>query len=366
MVLKHFFLTLILGSLIEFAFGQIQLKNPSFENGYHDCSTGHPPVSWQFCEIGVANCRLNTLTNIHPYNAVIDGDYIAGIRTDFLWSNGSFAQQLNCDLDPAFTYSFSFWMSGYSNDDFPDFFSKGIGALWLGIDSCDTSQLVFQSERLDTIWQQRIIYFTPNQTYNYIQFRGHPIDSIHANILIDALSPIYVVNAHQIHTYQQDTVLPIGSAVCINLNAYADAGYDSIWWEQQGVGVISHQINAGVHCVDSNTTFIVHSTGSDSTCAGYLPSSDTIRVKFYDPNNVNEINNTLIAIYPNPANSQLFIESNAAYITEINIYNTTGSLVSQTKQPQSKSVDISQLATGVYVAEIKVGDVSVKRRWVKI
>ncbi|MCX6199822.1 MAG: T9SS type A sorting domain-containing protein [Bacteroidetes bacterium] len=83
-----------------------------------------------------------------------------------------------------------------------------------------------------------------------------------------------------------------------------------------------------------------------------------------------------IALYPNPATNQLFIETNGTPVEEINIYNTTGSLVSQTKQPQSKSIDISQLAQGVYVAEINFAcrscaeagtkEASVKRRWVKM
>jgi len=76
--------------------------------------------------------------------------------------------------------------------------------------------------------------------------------------------------------------------------------------------------------------------------------------------------NPQFAIYPNPATNQLFIQTNGTAISEVNIYNTTGSLVSQTKQPQTKSIDISQLANGVYVAEIKVGDAIVKRRWVKM
>ena len=71
-------------------------------------------------------------------------------------------------------------------------------------------------------------------------------------------------------------------------------------------------------------------------------------------------------IYPNPATSQLFIDASGTPVTEINIYNTTGALVNQTKQPQSKSIDISQLANGVYIAEVKTKEGSVKKRWVKM
>lgn len=73
-----------------------------------------------------------------------------------------------------------------------------------------------------------------------------------------------------------------------------------------------------------------------------------------------------VVLFPNPATNQLFIEAGGMTVTEINIYNSTGSLVSQTKQPQSKSIDISQLANGVYIAEIKTKEASVKKRWVKM
>ncbi len=74
----------------------------------------------------------------------------------------------------------------------------------------------------------------------------------------------------------------------------------------------------------------------------------------------------LISLYPNPANDKLFIEANGLDVIEINIYNTNGSLVGQTKQLQNKSIDISQLANGVYIAEMKMKEESVKKRFVKM
>ncbi len=71
-------------------------------------------------------------------------------------------------------------------------------------------------------------------------------------------------------------------------------------------------------------------------------------------------------VYPNPATSQLFIETNGAAVDQVNIYETNGSLVSQTKQVQNKTIDISQMASGVYIAEFKTGEVSIKRRLIKM
>lgn len=72
-----------------------------------------------------------------------------------------------------------------------------------------------------------------------------------------------------------------------------------------------------------------------------------------------------ISLFPNPAINQLFIETTAP-VNEVNIYNTTGALVSQTKQPLNNYIDISQLADGVYIAEIKTKETSARRRWVKM
>ena len=93
----------------------------------------------------------------------------------------------------------------------------------------------------------------------------------------------------------------------------------------------------------------------------------TVNVVSQLPTGINEAEaNAIISIYPNPATNQLFIQTNGTAVSEVNIYNTTGSLVSQTKQPQTKSIDISQLANGVYIAEIKTKEASVMRRWVKM
>lgn len=70
-------------------------------------------------------------------------------------------------------------------------------------------------------------------------------------------------------------------------------------------------------------------------------------------------------IYPNPASDKLFIETSDLEITEINIYSATGSLVLNEKLSHN-SVDISRLMTGVYLAEIKSKETSVKRRFVKM
>ena len=72
-----------------------------------------------------------------------------------------------------------------------------------------------------------------------------------------------------------------------------------------------------------------------------------------------------VRIYPNPATSQLFIESSEE-IKQVNIYNTMGEVVMAVQSSTfNHQLSIINLPYGVYIAEIKTKDASVKKRWVK-
>ncbi len=73
-----------------------------------------------------------------------------------------------------------------------------------------------------------------------------------------------------------------------------------------------------------------------------------------------------LTIYPNPANDKLFTETNGTEIEQVNIYNTTGSLVMAASSIINHQLSIENLATGVYIAEIKTKEGSVRKRWVKM
>ncbi len=68
-------------------------------------------------------------------------------------------------------------------------------------------------------------------------------------------------------------------------------------------------------------------------------------------------------LYPNPASDKLFIQTNGIEIEQVNIYNTTGSLVMAVQQ---STINIESLTNGIYIAEIKTKEGSVRRRWVKM
>ncbi|MCW3125839.1 MAG: hypothetical protein JWO03_1497 [Bacteroidetes bacterium] len=76
----------------------------------------------------------------------------------------------------------------------------------------------------------------------------------------------------------------------------------------------------------------------------------------------------LLHLYPNPATSQLNIEIDGAQIgAQLNIYDVTGSLL-QTGELDihNSQFYISDLPAGVYIAEMKTKDTSIKHRWVKL
>lgn len=70
-------------------------------------------------------------------------------------------------------------------------------------------------------------------------------------------------------------------------------------------------------------------------------------------------------IYPNPTTAQLFIQSTEE-IQQINIYNTTGSLVMGASSMVDGQLSIINLPTGVYIAEIKTKEGTARKRWVKM
>lgn len=94
------------------------------------------------------------------------------------------------------------------------------------------------------------------------------------------------------------------------------------------------------------------------------------QLNIVDPNapiGIKEIKaNFKVSVYPNPATNLLNINLGGIQAEQVSIYNVDGKLVSETKQPANNAIDISSLATGVYVAEVKVSGAVQRVRWVKM
>ena len=113
-----------------------------------------------------------------------------------------------------------------------------------------------------------------------------------------------------------------------------------------------------------HTTYNVRAYAINSAGIGYGNN-----VSFTTDSSGSIFNNTdpnqFIVLYPNPATNQLYFETGDLTIEQINIYNAAGSLVMQTENPVNKYINIRRLPAGVYIAEIKTKDATVKRKWVK-
>lgn len=119
------------------------------------------------------------------------------------------------------------------------------------------------------------------------------------------------------------------------------------------IGVIQHQYAAA----GNYTVTLVDYKGCDTTftitvtTTGILNAADLLQQ---------------IQLSPNPAINLLTVTTNGLAVNEIRIYNITGQLLSEVKQPQNNTIDISSLSNGVYIAEIKTKAGSAMRRWVKM
>ena len=73
-------------------------------------------------------------------------------------------------------------------------------------------------------------------------------------------------------------------------------------------------------------------------------------------------------LFPNPATTQLSIQTSGTAIEQVNIYNTTGSLVLSALGSTivNSQLSIVHLPSGVYIADIKTKEGSARKRWVKM
>ena len=117
-------------------------------------------------------------------------------------------------------------------------------------------------------------------------------------------------------------------------------------------------------------SYIAPQSGDYYVCVqdafGCPACSDTIHV---DLSSVNEIVQTLFSVYPNPANDVLEISVTSGTISEVTIMDVMGKTIFETTpriNASTKSVDVSQLANGVYWIEGKTSsDKYYRARFIK-
>ncbi len=100
------------------------------------------------------------------------------------------------------------------------------------------------------------------------------------------------------------------------------------------------QIDLGNYVICQEKNYLINYTGNhpSSSC-----SSANVSVKKFN-------NRTKVAIHPNPASAQLFIETDNIKIERIEILNLQGKVLLD--QPFSKTIDVSGFGTGVYLLKL--------------
>jgi uncharacterized repeat protein (TIGR01451 family) len=92
--------------------------------------------------------------------------------------------------------------------------------------------------------------------------------------------------------------------------------------------------------------------------------TNNVNLLYTQYNAINEVANVLAGIYPNPTSDKLFVQSNRP-VTAISIYSVTGALLNQVAFSQ-QGIDISTFTAGIYIAEIKLANTLIRKRFTKM
>lgn len=332
---------------------QIQLQNPSME-GTSCWGPCDPPLEWSYCE--ALFWVVDTSTTFWPEKVPNRAyDSIAYVILENQASTndfGSISQKVNCAFNAGFTYSLSVYCASWFEPNVFDSLYRGYLSLYLGVDSCDRQELVWQSPLLDSVWSRFDINFTPSNNSDW--FILWPMrDTLIADIAVDALSPIYLINANQVNALSSDTAIYAGN--CVSLEASStNTTYDSLYWINATTNTTfsPNQWNTLV-CPDSSTMYLIAMRDSVTDCAGYKWSYDTIRVQVIDTTTAigkAQLNNFALSVYPNPAKETVMIKCIATDKQDLLLQavDALGQVVYQQAFSDSQQLNVAHWPAGMY------------------
>ena len=152
--------------------------------------------------------------------------------------------------------------------------------------------------------------------------------------------------------------------------------YKGCYWNNSGAQMMSNvydtaklfNLSPGLYHLFIIASYTLYKT--DTTCFQTNTAwNDTIDTTFTVTQflGLPNTNSKYPSIYPNPTTTQLTIQGNGAEIEEVNIYNATGSLVMAVSVNRNlTAINTEALVPGVYIAEVKTQQGSVRKRWVKM
>ncbi len=330
---------------------QIQLQNPSMEGT--PCLSFRGPDGWTIC-----NYYLTVDTTFYaaqPPHGPYDGLTYVALEMEYAiptYELGTISQKLSCPLRKLNTYYFSLQASSmwYMGE-----LHMGYLEVYAGNDSCALTKLLWMSSLIDTMWTRQNISFTPDSDYQWIGFQ--PYDSTlpypFTDIAVDALSPIYLVNANEAYITNSDTTLNLGECIYAQAQS-AITTYDSLYWinTNTGASFANGQWNT-LLCPDSSATYLIAMRDSVPDCAGYNWSYDTLRITVLDTAtgiNSSVQNFTSFSIYPNPAKDVVMLKysSKVGEGLLLQVYNALGQVVYRDRVTAAQQINISTWPAGVY------------------
>ncbi|MFN8278194.1 MAG: T9SS type A sorting domain-containing protein [Chitinophagales bacterium] len=355
-----------------YIYSQIYFNNPSFE-GTPACGFNYPNF-WSYCDyhIGLINdtFSFHCRNNYGPSHAQNGYSYV-GLDRHLPNANGSLSQMGSCVFKKNFSYSGVVYAASFLTPlDTITFlnFKKGRLNMYLGTDSCSKSQLIYRSPVLDSIWRLSLFEFTAQENFEILSFWIEPDTNDVVGICLDALSPIYLINANAVHVANKDTVVYTqpNEQKCITVKATSTiTTYDTVRWYKL-VDTVKVPVAVGLQasvCVDSNTTFLIGLRDSVMGCAGVEWSWDTLRVWVRDTVlGVREVDAVhAFTLQPNPVVDVLTITPSFEGPYDWTITDALGRLSAKGSGRNTTSVPLEGLSRGAYLLQVE----GVVRRFLK-
>lgn len=83
-------------------------------------------------------------------------------------------------------------------------------------------------------------------------------------------------------------------------------------------------------------------------------------------NGIPDVSEAAVTIYPNPAKDELLLLAPDRNVQEVTLTAIDGKVLKRITEPASNRVDVSYLAPGVYIAEIRINDKVSRTKWIKM
>ncbi|MFN8278192.1 MAG: T9SS type A sorting domain-containing protein [Chitinophagales bacterium] len=265
-------------------------------------------------------------------------------------------------------YTFSVYAAAWGCYNLGCSFERGYLKIFLGKDSCNRQEEIFVSALLDSSWSRQKVVFRPHQNFDWIIFNAKYGAAKFADIALDALSPIYLINANAVHVASKDTVVYTqpNEQKCITVKATSTiTTYDTVRWYKL-VDTVKVPVAVGLQasvCVDSNTTFLIGLRDSVVGCAGVEWSWDTLRVWVRDTVlGVREVDAVhAFTLQPNPVVDVLTITPSFDGPYEWTITDALGRLSAKGRGRNTTEVPLEGLSRGAYLLQVE----GVVRRFLK-